>query len=295
MRIETIGNATLYLGDCLELMRDIPDGSVDLTVTSPPYDNLRTYNGSLNDWTEAKWKAIIAELYRVTKDGGVVVWVVGDATIKGSENHLGDWAFELRRNLKEEGARAQYVESYLSRWLPTLDLAPGITYSPDTGKLGYSVKTEDFARYEGDEWSIQTLGSYSFMANYASLSTRTLPVVLPPYLAPGHQRRSLTINLPAGFAWKSLPPGGEAKGGAFGTAKVNFKPGRGPRSITIETEVIFDKSTIPVSDYPAFRKWLESVDALIRQSARFVEEPKAGAAKQPAAKPATGVKPAAKK
>lgn len=234
----------------------------------------------------------------VTLNWEVNVDAQGGATIKGSENHLGDWAFELRRNLKEEGARAQYVESYLSRWLPTLDLAPGITYSPDTGKLGYSVKTEDFARNEGDEWSIQTLGSYSFMANYASLSTRTLPVVLPPYLAPGHQRRSLTINLPAGFAWKSLPPGGEAKGGAFGTAKVNFKPGRGPRSITIETEVIFDKSTIPVSDYPAFRKWLESVDALIRQSARFVEEPaanKAGAAKQPGAKPATGVKPAAKK
>lgn len=45
----------------------------------------RTYNGSLNDWTEAKWKAIIAELFRVTKQGGVVVWVVGDATINGSE------------------------------------------------------------------------------------------------------------------------------------------------------------------------------------------------------------------
>ena len=75
----------LMQGDCLEKMKDIPDGSVDLTVTSPPYDNLRTYNGSLTDWTEAKWKAIIAELYRVTKDGGVVVWVVGDATINGSE------------------------------------------------------------------------------------------------------------------------------------------------------------------------------------------------------------------
>ena len=85
MRIETIGNATLYLGDCLELMRDIPDGSVDLTVTSPPYDNLRTYNGTLNDWTPEKWQAIIRELFRVTKQGGVVVWVVGDATIKGSE------------------------------------------------------------------------------------------------------------------------------------------------------------------------------------------------------------------
>ena len=75
----------LRLGDCLEIMPMLEAGSVDLTVTSPPYDNLRTYNGSLNDWTEEKWKAIIAELYRVTKDCGVVVWVVGDATIKGSE------------------------------------------------------------------------------------------------------------------------------------------------------------------------------------------------------------------
>ena len=73
------------LGDCLEVMKDIPDGSVDLTVTSPPYDNLRTYNGTLNDWTQEKWQAIIRELFRVTKDGGVVVWVVGDATINGSE------------------------------------------------------------------------------------------------------------------------------------------------------------------------------------------------------------------
>ena len=41
----------LMLGDCLERMKDIPDGSVDLTVTSPPYDNLRTYNNTL-DWGE---------------------------------------------------------------------------------------------------------------------------------------------------------------------------------------------------------------------------------------------------
>src|SRR5690606_4709510 len=75
-----------YLGDCLDVMRDtLPDGSVDLTVTSPPYDNLRTYNGTLNDWTPEKWQAIIRELYRVTKPGGVVVWIVGDATINGSE------------------------------------------------------------------------------------------------------------------------------------------------------------------------------------------------------------------
>ena len=75
----------LIQGDCLEKMQDIPDGSIDLTVTSPPYDNLRTYNGNNELWGEHVWKAAIKDLYRVTKDGGVVVWVVGDATIKGSE------------------------------------------------------------------------------------------------------------------------------------------------------------------------------------------------------------------
>ena len=54
--------------------------SVDLTVTSPPYDNLRTYNGYCFDFEN-----IARELYRVTKQGGVVVWIVGDATIDGDE------------------------------------------------------------------------------------------------------------------------------------------------------------------------------------------------------------------
>ena len=71
-------------GDCLELMKDIQDGSVDMVITSPPYDNLRTYKDRL-DWGDHIWKPVLTELYRVTKDGGVVVWVVGDATIKGSE------------------------------------------------------------------------------------------------------------------------------------------------------------------------------------------------------------------
>jgi len=60
-----------------------PD-SIDLTVTSPPYDNFRTYNNS-SSWGWAEFSAVAAGLWRVTKPGGVVVWVVGDATIKGSE------------------------------------------------------------------------------------------------------------------------------------------------------------------------------------------------------------------
>ena len=86
MYIEDIKEDNLWLmkGDCLERMQEIADGSIDLTVTSPPYDNLRTYNDTL-DWGEHVWKPVLQELFRVTKHGGVVVWVVNDATVKGSE------------------------------------------------------------------------------------------------------------------------------------------------------------------------------------------------------------------
>lgn len=67
-------------GDCLEIMKDFDDGIIDLTVTSPPYDDLRDYNGYTFDF-----EGIANELYRVTKEGGVVVWVVGDQTVDGSE------------------------------------------------------------------------------------------------------------------------------------------------------------------------------------------------------------------
>ena len=86
--------------DCLELMKDIPDESVDLTVTSPPYDNLRTYNGNIEQWSFEKFKAIAKELYRVTADGGVVVWIVADATIKGSETGT---SFKQALYFKETG------------------------------------------------------------------------------------------------------------------------------------------------------------------------------------------------
>lgn len=72
----------IYNEDCLETMSRMEDNFLDLTVTSPPYDNLRTYNDNIDEtWGEHVWKPIIKELYRVTKQGGVVVWVVGDATI----------------------------------------------------------------------------------------------------------------------------------------------------------------------------------------------------------------------
>lgn len=67
-------------GNCVELLSQFDENYIDLTVTSPPYDNLRTYKGYV-----FPFKEIANELYRITKEGGIVVWVVADATIQGSE------------------------------------------------------------------------------------------------------------------------------------------------------------------------------------------------------------------
>lgn len=75
---------TIYNGDCLEVMKQFENNYVDMVLTSPPYDNLRKYEGIT--WNDDIWKTSIKDLFRITKQYGVIVWVVGDATIKGSES-----------------------------------------------------------------------------------------------------------------------------------------------------------------------------------------------------------------
>lgn len=67
-------------GDCVERMRELPAASVQLVVTSPPYDDLRTYGG--HSWD---FEATARELFRVVCDGGIVCWNVGDSVVDGSE------------------------------------------------------------------------------------------------------------------------------------------------------------------------------------------------------------------
>jgi len=71
----------VFCENCLNTMNRINKESIDLTVTSPPYDDLRKYNGYSFDFEN-----IAKELFRVTKEGGVVVWIVGDGTKNGSES-----------------------------------------------------------------------------------------------------------------------------------------------------------------------------------------------------------------
>jgi len=77
-------------GDCTEIMKDIKIESIDLTVTSPPYDYLRDYNKNIKEDESNTFSfpfdEIVNQLYRITKKGGIVVWVVGDQVVKGGES-----------------------------------------------------------------------------------------------------------------------------------------------------------------------------------------------------------------
>mgnify|MGYP000566109571 CR=1 FL=1 len=83
---EQVGSTDLFsldsviCGDNCEVMRQWPDECIDLVVTSPPYDDLRTYGGHDWDFYGVAWN-----LARLLKPGGVIVWNVGDATKDGSE------------------------------------------------------------------------------------------------------------------------------------------------------------------------------------------------------------------
>lgn len=78
-QIETVINQ-IICGNNIEVMKEIPENSIDMVLTSPPYDNLRVYDGF-----EFNFEDTAKELFRILKDGGTIVWVVGDATIDGSE------------------------------------------------------------------------------------------------------------------------------------------------------------------------------------------------------------------
>ena len=113
----------IYNMDCVEGMKLLEDCSVDLTVTSPPYDNLRMYKGYSFDFD-----AVATELFRVTKDGGVVVWVINDATIKGSETGT---SFRQALRFKEIGFKLHDSMIYAKDSCPypeTTRYYPGFEY-----------------------------------------------------------------------------------------------------------------------------------------------------------------------
>ena len=206
-------NITLWQGDCLKLMKDIPDGSVDLTVTSPPYDNLRTYNGNIDQWNFEKFQAIAKELYRITADGGVVVWVVGDATIKGSETGT---SFRQALHFMDCGFNLHDTMIYKKTKFPPIDPTTAYRYTgcfeymfvfskgkpkccnyikekcKHAGKraVSYQRSENDKLRYDRKEKNKNHIvNDYKIKCNvweYASCSVKGHPAPFPEQLANDH-------------------------------------------------------------------------------------------------------------
>lgn len=116
-------NANIYNDDCLNGLKQLPAESVDMMLTSPPYDNLRTYNGSIDQWSFDKFKLIASQLYRVLKTGCVAVWIVGDAVIGGGESltsfkqalHFVDCGFKLHDTMIYEKNSSAFPASRKSK------------------------------------------------------------------------------------------------------------------------------------------------------------------------------------
>jgi len=184
-------------------MRTFPEGVIDLTVTSPPYDNLRTYKGY-----DFNFEEIAKELYRVTKDGGVVVWVVNDATIKGSETgtsfrqalYFKEIGFNLHDTMIYEKAQACfgsnlcYLQSFeymfvLSKGRPKsinfLRDRPNVRYGKEKmAKQGLSVDGEKAERVYKD---MKKMGKRKNIWTYGVGGGSTgHPAVFPEQLAQDH-------------------------------------------------------------------------------------------------------------
>jgi hypothetical protein len=262
-------NGGMYLDATSPQSRLGPLPSMDaraaaLRMDSGPAEIVELPTSSPRDHgSDVRWQIMLA------KDGA--------GELSGEETHSGDGAFWLRTNLSQAEARAQYVEDALvGPWFSTIQLDKNIAFEGNLAEghavVRYKARARAMARREGSELVLSLSPSSTMTAQLAPLRTRTLPVELPPYLAPSHQDRTLRVTAPAGMSWGPLPPGGQAQGGEFGRAQLDIT--REGRVLSIKRSVIFDQHRIPVSKYAAWRAWLESVDALMHKEVRLVEATK---------------------
>ena len=196
-------SVVLYNGDSSKVLKQLQADSIDLTVTSPPYDNLRQYNGFSFDF-----ETIAKELFRVTKNGGVVVWIVNDATIKGSETgtsfrqalyfkecgfNLHDTMIWVKPNCFNFGSNKCYRQSFeymfvFSKGSPkTINLIKDIQTKTNGQKLKGARKHSDGTR---DVVSDFTCEEYKKRQNVWQINVANSnfghPAVFPEQLAKDH-------------------------------------------------------------------------------------------------------------
>ncbi len=200
----------------------------------------------------------------------------GSADLEGEERATGDDAFWMRTYLTEPGPRAQWVEEHLvGAWFPTVEVDKKVDFRGDLPRgaatTRWRARSNGLARHEGDELVVPLSPSQTTASQLAPLVKRTMPVWLPPYVAPRKESRTIRVVAPAGYRFEALPPGGDENGGAFGRAHLELaRDPHDPQAIVVKRTVVFDRSEIGVDDYPKWRAWVQRVDALMHKSVRLV-------------------------
>ncbi len=213
--------------------------------------------------------------------GSEVVWKVtlkkdGSGDLAGEEHHTGDGAFFLRSFLKEPDGRAQYVEDNLiGGWFPTVHVDKDVQFDGElphgAAVVKYKAHSDGLARKEHGDLVVPLSPSWTLTSSLAPLVKRTLPVSLPPNLAPSHQARTMRVTAPAGYVWGDLPPGGTVDGGEFGRATLEVtRDPHNPRVAIVKRSVIFDLHLVPVDKYLAWRAFLQHIDGLMHRTLRAV-------------------------
>jgi DNA modification methylase len=199
---------TIHNGDNCAVMSELPADSIDLVVTSPPYDNLRTYGG--HSWD---FEGVAAELWRLIKPGGVVVWVVADATVDGSETgtsfrqalrfmeigfRLHDTMIYRKTSGGIKGSHFAYLQSFeymfvLSNGRPkAINLIedrknvakPGTKIERTGRKRNGDFKVEEVTRKQyGIRWNVW---SYQVGSTIADAAAFKQPAIFPEALARDH-------------------------------------------------------------------------------------------------------------
>ena len=214
--------------------------------------------------------------------GSDVTWTItlkadGSGELSGVERHTGDGAFFLRTYLQQADARAQYVEDNLvGGWFPTVEVDKEVGFDGEqaggAATVKYKARSEGLARRELHDLVVPFSPSWTYTSALAPIVNRTMPVSLPPGLAPSHQTRTMRITAPAGYQYTELPPGGSVDGGEFGKASLEVtRDPANPRIVVVKRSVSFDLHLIPVDKYPAWRAFLQKIDALMHRAVRAVE------------------------
>jgi hypothetical protein len=207
----------------------------------------------------------------------------GNGSIEARERHLGDSALLLRTNLRQPDARASWVEQQLlAGWFSAVELDPAVDFEPDlpagAAEVKFRGRSERLGRREADDLVVELAPRMPLTAELAPLPRRSLPVVLPPSIAPRRHLLEVRIEAPKTLVFAELPPDGVEDGGPFGKATVSFvrSPERGAAGgevVLLRREIAIEQTRIEVAEYEAWRRWLQRIDRVAQRGVRLRPRP----------------------